>query len=115
MSAIRIPHYDNDTAVKLACGCETTWHDGGTLAKNIYAWCSTHGDTSVKTIHAKPIRYELHTHGGAREGAGRKPLPPGKRKVQTTVRLSLDDLRFLKSIDPNLSKAVHLLIESRRH
>lgn len=54
------------------------------------------------------------THGGARKGAGRKPLPLTKRLIQTTIRLSPAEIQFLKSIDPNLSKAIRSLIKSRR-
>lgn len=54
------------------------------------------------------------THGGARKGAGRKPLPAGERKIQTTIRITADDRKFLQHINPNISEAVRMLIENQR-
>ncbi len=52
-----VPVYRNDTTCKLACGCEIVWYDGTTLAKGAYAWCTTHQDTHVKHIYARPDHY----------------------------------------------------------
>ncbi len=46
--------YQRDIPVWFACGCQATWHDGGTLHWGAYAWCERHQDTSVTTIHAQP-------------------------------------------------------------
>jgi hypothetical protein len=46
--------------------------------------------------------------GGKRAGAGRPPLDGGA--VRKTIVLSEDDLTFLRSLSPNLSRAVRLLI-----
>ncbi len=39
-----------DVPVILACGCESTWHDGATLCPDAYAWCAKHGDSAVVAI-----------------------------------------------------------------
>lgn len=52
------------------------------------------------------------THGGARKGAGRKPSP--ERLTRIDARLSKSQIEFLKSIDPNLSKAIRTLIDQAR-
>jgi hypothetical protein len=53
------------------------------------------------------------THGGARNGAGRHPKPESQRTVRKTVTLYTSEIRFLRSLDPNLSKALHKLLESK--
>lgn len=45
-----------DIPVKLACGCETKWHDGFDLHPGVYAWCDDHGDTTVAEIYAEPTQ-----------------------------------------------------------
>ena len=47
-------------------------------------------------------------------GGGRKPLPPGEHLIQTTVRLSADDLAYLHTIDENLSAAIRKLVQSSK-
>lgn len=50
-------------------------------------------------------------HGGARPGAGRKPMPhPLERHTITLYSKHAD---FLRSLDKNLSKAIRRLIEKR--
>ena len=64
----------------------------------------------------KPNRFAgrvKFTHGGARNGAGRKPKPESERTVRKTVTLYRSEIRFLKSLDPNLSKAIHKVLESK--
>jgi hypothetical protein len=64
----------------------------------------------------KPNRFAgraKFTHGGARNGAGRKPKPESQRTVRKTVTLYTSEIRFLRSLDPNLSKALHKLLESK--
>lgn len=53
------------------------------------------------------------THGGARDGAGRKPKPESHRTVRKTITLYKSEIRFLKSLDSNLSRAIHKLLESK--
>ncbi len=53
------------------------------------------------------------THGGARNGAGRKPKPESERTVRKTVTLYRSEIRFLRSLDPNLSRAIHKLLASK--
>lgn len=40
-----------DIPVTLECGCQTTWHEGETLAVGVYAWCEEHGDSSVTAVN----------------------------------------------------------------
>ncbi len=53
------------------------------------------------------------THGGAREGAGRRPKPAGQRTARKTITLYPSEVRFLKTLDRSLSKAIHKLLASR--
>ncbi len=55
------------------------------------------------------------THGGARDGAGRRPKPEAQRTVRKTVTLYPSEVRFLKTLDRSLSKALHKLLASRKH
>lgn len=52
----------------------------------------------------------LPTHGGARKGAGRKPA--SERLTRIDARLSRLQIEFLKTLNPNLSKAIRTLIDS---
>jgi hypothetical protein len=52
------------------------------------------------------------TRGGARNGAGRKHKPQSERSVRKTVTLYQSEIRFLRTLDPNLSKAIRKLPES---
>lgn len=60
---------------------------------------------------AKPNRFARRPkvyHGGARLGAGRKPAPePVERHTLAIYRSHAD---YLRSLDPNLSKALRKLI-----
>ena len=53
------------------------------------------------------------THGGARRGAGRKPKPESLRTVRKTVTLYRSEIRFLKTLDSNLSRAIHKLLATK--
>jgi hypothetical protein len=53
------------------------------------------------------------THAGARNIAERKPKPESQRTVRKTVMLYRSEIRFLRSLDPNLSKAIHKLLGSK--
>ncbi len=53
--------------------------------------------------------------GGKRAGAGRKPIGPEARAIPKSVTLTALDIAYLASIDPNLSKAIRLLIARTRH
>lgn len=50
--------------------------------------------------------------GGARPGAGRKPV--AKPMERHTITVHPSDAKFLRSLDPNLSKAVRKLIAKAR-
>ena len=52
----RSPYHDRlDIPIRLACGCETIWHDGWDLWQpSQYAWCNEHQDTEVAEILAAP-------------------------------------------------------------
>jgi hypothetical protein len=53
-------------------------------------------------------------HGGRREGAGRPPLGPAKL-LRVDVRLSTDDIAYLRSLGAgNLSAGVRRLVAERR-
>lgn len=60
---------------------------------------------------AKPNPYagKVHfTHGGSRKGAGRKP---SKETAEPhTISLYKTEVKFLRRIDPNLSRAIRKLI-----
>lgn len=49
-------------------------------------------------------------HGGKRPGAGRKPVR--QPLTSHTVTLASRHVRFLKSLDRNISRAIRRLIES---
>jgi len=55
------------------------------------------------------------TRGGKRAGAGRKPIGPEARALSKSVTLTAADIVYLLSLDPNLSKAIRLLIARARH
>ena len=63
----------------------------------------------------KPNRFAgrvQFSHGGKREGAGRKPAPePVERH---TVTLFKSHAEYLRSLDTNLSRAIRELIERSR-
>jgi len=48
--------------------------------------------------------------GGKRAGAGRKPIGPGPRALRRTITLTALDIAHLLLLDPNISRAVRLLI-----
>ncbi len=50
--------------------------------------------------------------GGARKGAGRKPV--AKPMERHTITMHPSDTKFLRSLDANLSKAVRKLIAQAR-
>ena len=53
----------------------------------------------------------MTTRGGAREGAGRKPIAPGGT-VRATVTLPADALDLLRELgEGNVSEGVRLLVE----
>jgi hypothetical protein len=52
--------------------------------------------------------------GGTRPGAGRKPIGTAPMKA-INVTLTEADIAFLKSVDPNLSKAIRILIARHSH
>lgn len=52
-------HNRLDIPIRLACGCETTWHDGWDLWQvGQYAYCQEHGDTEISEICATPNQAE---------------------------------------------------------
>jgi hypothetical protein len=53
--------------------------------------------------------------GGKREGAGRKTLSSAPRTPTRSVTLTEGDIATLKAIDPNLSKAIRILIARHSH
>jgi hypothetical protein len=53
--------------------------------------------------------------GGTRPGAGRKTLSSAPRTPTRSVTLTESDIAFLHSIDPNLSKAIRILIARHSH
>ncbi len=62
---------------------------------------------------AKPNRFAGRvklTHGGPRKGAGRKPASePVERH---TITLYKSHVKYLRSVDPNLSKAIRKVLEA---
>lgn len=56
----------------------------------------------------------IYTRGGKRNGAGRKKLPPNLKTVRITITIHPAHLSFLKTIHPNISKAIRKLIESHK-
>jgi hypothetical protein len=66
---------DLDIPVALGCGCKILWHEGETLQRGVYAWCETHGDTSVVKL----------SHGGHRTGSGRKRLAKPIQTISVTL------------------------------
>jgi len=48
--------------------------------------------------------------GGKRAGAGRKPIGPEARALSKSVTLTAADIAHLLLLDPNISRAVRLLI-----
>jgi hypothetical protein len=64
---------------------------------------------------AKPNPYAgrvQFTHGGARKGAGRKPTIESAEPH--TVSLYKADVKFLRSLDRNLSRAIRKLIAASK-
>jgi hypothetical protein len=55
------------------------------------------------------LREKFNRHGGAREGAGRKPKSK-VRKIPVTVTLSPDQVEWLKQQEANASETVRTLI-----
>lgn len=55
----------------------------------------------------------LKTHGGKREGAGRKPLPASLRLVPVTIRLTQTQLDTLRQ-NGDVSKQIRALVEKSR-
>ena len=51
-------------------------------------------------------------HGGKRQGAGRKPL--AEKTIRATVTILESDYTYLQSLDPELSKAIRLLVAAAR-
>lgn len=65
----------------------------------------------VDYAQAKPNPYAgkvQFTHGGKRKGAGRKPSQEVAKPH--TVSLYKAEVKFLRSLDPNLSRAIRKLI-----
>lgn len=63
---------------------------------------------------AKPNRFAGRvefTHGGTRKGAGRKPAP--EPTENHTITLYKSHVQLLKKLDPNLSRAIRKIIESK--
>jgi hypothetical protein len=52
--------------------------------------------------------------GGARSGAGRKPLPPHLRKSNITVRVTPATIKWLKTQDKSYSRTINQLITKER-
>ena len=52
------------------------------------------------------------THGGKRQGAGRKPL--SEPTTRATITILESDLAYLKTLNPETSKAIRLLIAAAR-
>ncbi len=50
------------------------------------------------------------SHGGARPGSGRKPL--SRKMERHTVTLPKQHIRFLRSLDRNLSRAIRRLVQA---
>jgi hypothetical protein len=73
-------------------------------------------EVPLEPTKMKPNRFAGRvklTHGGARNGAGRKPKPESQRTIRKTVTLYRSEIRFLRSLDPNLSRAIHKLLEPK--
>ena len=51
-------------------------------------------------------------HGGKRQGAGRKPL--AEKTIRATVTILESDLAYLKTLAPDVSKAIRVLVASTR-
>ena len=63
---------------------------------------------------AKPNRFAgrvQFTHGGKRNGAGRKPAP--EPTVDRTITLYKSHLKYLRKLDSNLSRAIRKLIDAK--
>lgn len=54
------------------------------------------------------------THGGKREGAGRKPKYGAEASVKASVRLSPANYRWLVMQPGNLSEAINKLLDKLR-
>ena len=71
-------------------------------------------DYPFDSSKAKPNRFAGRvklTHGGRRKGAGRKPAPePVERH---TITLLKSQVKYLRSVDPNLSRAIRKLLGSK--
>ncbi len=52
-----------------------------------------------------------YTHGGTRKGAGRKPAP--EPTENHTITLYKSHVQLLRKLDPNLSRAIRKVIESK--
>jgi len=63
------------------------------------------GKITILNVNTKPMS------GGARPGAGRKPVDPDGDTVRLTVRLSQPQIEWLKSKSSNASNAVRALID----
>lgn len=50
------------------------------------------------------------SHGGARPGAGRKPLDPADRRRPVTVRLTIAECQHLETLGGTISEAIRMLI-----
>lgn len=92
---------DLDVPVTLKCGCKILWHEGEMLHRGIYAWCEKHGDSSVAKL----------SHGGLREGGGRKPSPEPLKQV--TITFYKSHLKYLRTIDPSPSIAIRKIIKGK--
>ncbi len=65
--------------------------------------------------HSRPNPYAARAkvyRGGARPGAGRKPVAQPMERHTITVHPT--DAQFLRSLDPNFSKAIRKLIAKAR-
>lgn len=73
-------------------------------------------DYDLDYSKAKPNPFAGHVkytrpHGGARNGAGRKPVAePAERH---TVTLYKKDVKYLRKLDANLSRAIRKLIQAK--
>jgi hypothetical protein len=53
------------------------------------------------------------THGGKRDGAGRKPAPEGTQKVAKTFKLSPEIVEYLSTLDNATAAIETALIKSK--
>lgn len=72
-----------------------------------------HIDFDYSTAWRNPYAGRVQfTHGGTRKGAGRKRAP---EPVEShTVTLYKSHVKFLRKLDPSLSRAIRKMIEARQ-